>query len=1858
MKKRWILLAVAGIVAITTLLLVVKPKGKSKQAPGKDYSSYISAYTSRTISSRSNIQVVFAAEFAGKVIPGENADKRLLRFSPSVGGKLVWMNSRTLEFYPEEPLPQGKEFTVTVALARLVKSLPKGFEQFEFTFRTPEQSLEVELAGLEFYQEAGKLDRRLGGTIRTADFADPEKMKGALTARQENQDLAITWESASDGLSHRFWIEGVKQGDSPSRISIKVNGKTIGASYSETLEYEIPVKGEFRLLINRVIQSPEQYVEFRFSEPLDPVINLQGLINPGGNFEVRFSIEGNVVKCYPTKRQSGTYNFEIAEGIRSVAGQKLAEAVIVPVQFEVLKPQVRMVGQGVILPASGNILLPFQAVSLRAVDVKIMRIFENNIGQFLQVNNLEGSRELRRVGRMLLKKTILLNTGGELDYGNWNTFHLDLSNLITPEPGAIYQVTLSMRKQYSAYGCEGQTNNEPIEIREERYDASDDAHQAYYYDYYEDEEYYYDDDYNWRERDNPCDNSYYRNRSESRNILASNLGMIAKRGEDGRMIVIVTDLLTARPLSGVRVDILNYQQQPITNAVTGSDGIAWVELKGPEKPFLAIASHGKQRGYLKLDEGSSLSLSSFDISGKAVERGIKGFLYGERGVWRPGDSLYITLIVEDREKSLPENHPVTFELADPRGQVVHRAISSTGVDGMYAFPVPTAKDAPTGMYMARAKVGGVTFSLPVRVETIMPNRLKINLDFGVKELKANRDISGTLNAKWLHGAPARMLKAKVDATLSQSSTSFANYKGYTFDDPARSFSAEEHTLFQGTLNEGGSATFAPRINVESAAPGVLRANFVVRVFEEGGAFSIDRFTMPYYPYQKYVGVKLPDAGTRGNMLVTDTVHKVKIVTVNADGKPVPCSNLKVEVYKMDWRWWWDNQYENMADYISNSYNRIVQRGIVSTNANGEGTFDLRVNHPDWGRFLVKVSDPEGGHATGVVAYMDWPGWVKRDRSAMPEGATMLVFASDKTSYQVGETATLSIPSSEGSKILISIENGVKVLRTDWVDAQKGETRFAFKITDAMTPNVYVHTALIQPHGQTHNDLPLRMYGIIPILVENPRTHLHPVIETPQEFEPEKKATIRISEKEGNPMTVTLAVVDEGLLDLTRFKTPDPWNSFYAREALGVKTWDLFDLVMGAWAGRMQRILSIGGDQEALSQGDKTADRFKPVVKVLGPFRVGRGEKKKVSFTMPNYVGSVRVMVIAAREGAYGNAEQAVPVRKPLMVLSTLPRVLGPEEEVVLPVTVFAMDKRIREVRVKIAPNDLLMPQESTEQTISFADVGDKVVKFKLKVASKLGIGRIKVTASSGSNSATHETELDIRNPNPPMTLVQDIMLNAKQTWTPTYKAFGMAGTNRATLEISSLPPIDLGRRLAYLVGYPHGCLEQTTSGAFPQLFISKLGDFDDKTRAAAEQNVRAGLDKIRAFRTMAGGLSLWPGNQQPDEWASTYAGHFMLEAEALGYSLPIGVMEGWKKYQKQMALSWSPSCQQGYYNADLMQAYRLYTLALAKSPEMGAMNRLREYPKLSVPARYRLAAAYALAGNNEAARNLIQGVGTEVAKYRELGYTYGSDIRDKAMIAEALTLMKDPEGAMLILRDLSAQMSREGWMSTQEIAFSLLAYSKFASATKSSEGIEVAVVIDGKDSRKIKTDLTLAQYPFEPVQRGEGNIKVDNKGNGSVYARLVTQGIPVAGNETPQSENITMSSSYFLMNGNSINPEKLEQGTDFYVEVRVYNPGSRGNLEQMALSMVIPSGWEIRNTRMEEASAVASSAFTYQDIRDDRVYTYFDLPKGQTKTFKVAFNAAYIGKFYLPAFVCEAMYDNSMYSRNSGKWVDVIAPGE
>ncbi|MBC8342421.1 MAG: hypothetical protein H8E61_00390, partial [Bacteroidetes bacterium] len=866
-----------------------------------------------------------------------------------------------------------------------------------------------------------------------------------------------------------------------------------------------------------------------------------------------------------------------------------------------------------------GLLLPFEAVNLRAVDIKVYKIYENNLMQFFQNNDLTGNSELARVGRRIFKKTIMLNTAtnAPTDYSNWNRFSIDLSKFIITEPGALYRVTIDFKKEHSVYPCSGDnTSDELISDWEEDDDNFDIDEWNYYSDYYEDDYYYYD--YDWQERDNPCDQSYYRRKGVSRNVLASDIGLITKIGNDGSIRIFATDLKTAKPLNAITIELYNFQQQLIEKLMTNTDGIATTTLKN--KPFLLIAKNRSQRGYLKLNAGSSLSLSKFDVTGVSVQKGIKGFIYGERGVWRPGDTLFLTFILEDKTKKLPESMPVIFDLYNPKGQVYKHIVNSKSVNGFYTFQVVTDPDAPTGNWRANIKVGGASFTKYLRIETIKPNRLKIKLEFEGDCIKKSENKNGSLEVSWLHGAIAKNLKADVKLTLSATRTKFKNFDDYNFDDPSQPFNSETYTVFDSKVDADGKASINPNINIENSAPGILTAFFKTRVFEESGNFSVNGLSVPFYPYESYVGISTPEGKGWSNMLVTDKTHYIQIANVDVDGKILKNNDVTIDVYKIGWNWWYDRTGNRLANYINSSYNTpMISKELQILN--GKAKFPLLIKQPDWGRFFIRITDNTSGHSTGQIIYIDWPYWENRNRGG-EEDASLLSFTADKEKYTVGEEVKLNIPSGEDGRALVSIENGTKVIETFWVNTMKEFTEFSFKVTEEMSPNIYVNVTLIQQHAQTKNDLPIRLYGIIPLTVEDPNTHVYPIIETAKVFKPETNTTIKIKEKTGKAMTYTIAVVDDGLLDLTNFKTPDPWNHFYAREALGVKTWDLFDYVMGAFGGQLDRILAIGGDEGGGGdgKGKNRANRFKPMVKFFGPFKLKAGETKAQTFMMPQYVG--------------------------------------------------------------------------------------------------------------------------------------------------------------------------------------------------------------------------------------------------------------------------------------------------------------------------------------------------------------------------------------------------------------------------------------------------------------------------------------------------------------------------------------------------------------------------------------------------------------------------------------------------------------
>jgi uncharacterized protein YfaS (alpha-2-macroglobulin family) len=1853
------LLAIAFSVLIVTIILLLVITGRHKKKVNPEFSKYIESYTAGVISRQSTIRIKLSNQVQTSHAKNEPLKDGIFEFSPSVKGKAYWADAQTIEFKPEQDLEPNKAYDVEFALSEITQ-VPGELEDFEFSFETIKPDFTVNYDGLETATNTSLDKMKFSGSIQTADVEDPAKVEKVIAAKYPSA-TPITWKHNEATRTHEFTINNIKRSaNEPTVLSVAYDGSALDIEEQQSTDYEIPKIGDFKVLAIRAVQEQEQYVLMQLSNPIMVGQELNGLTGLSNVAEPTYTIAGSTIKIYAPVRLEGNYTAFANEGIEDITHQKIRQSYTANVVFENTLPLVTIPGKGVILPDSGRLMMPFEAINLKAVDVSIIKIYENNIPQYFQNNNFDGGENLRQVGKPVLQKTIHLDEDKGLNLKKKNRFMLDVDHLMRAEPGAIYRVIIGFRQEYSLYNCKTEKVKSTAENNENDGEGGESDYSNSGGGIDEDDDFwlrydnYYPTDYNWDERDDACAQSYYtKDRWATRNIIASNIGLIAKRGNDNSMVIAVTNIMDAQPMSNVTLELLDYQKQVITTVKSDGDGLAKFDLK--RKPYLLVAKNGDERGYLKLDDANSLPLTRFNVGGDEIQKGLKGFIYGERGVWRPGDSIFVSFILEDKKKTLPADHPVEFEFYNPQGQLYTRLTRTSSVDGFYSFHTATTTTSPTGNWTAKVKVGGAVFEKSIKVETIMPNRLKLNLSFGNQtELTKGSSTSGTLNAKWLFGGMAQNLKAKVDAFVSAQKTTFKNLDDYVFDDPTLAFNTQTQTVFDGRLDAEGNAAINADINVEKQAPGQLRANFLVKVFEPGGNFSIQQITMPYHVYPGYVGIKTPEGSAMNNMLQTDKDNIIDIADVNTKGLYFAGKrNVEVEVYKIQWRWWWDETGDELSNFTQDQYNKLVQTQTVQLN-NGRGKYNLHVDKDNWGRYLIKVKDLQTGHSTGKIVYVDWPNWSERLQQDNPTEAAMLSFTSDKQNYKVGDEATLTIPTGAGGRALISIENGSHVLKTSWINTEKGQTRYRFKIEEGMAPNIFATVTLLQRHAQTVNDLPIRMYGSIGLSVEDPETILKPVITMPDKIRPETRSSITVSETSGKEMTYTIALVDEGLLDLTNFKTPDPHSTFYAKEGLGVKTWDLFDYVIGAFGGGLERILSIGGDGSGVGNGKNVSvNRFKPVVKFLGPFRLGKGEKQTKQFTLPQYIGSVRAMVIAGHNGSYGFAEKPVAVKKPLMILATLPRVLGPLETVQLPVTVFAMENNIKTVTIKVQSNAFSNPGSSYQKSVTFTKPGDQLVSFDLKVKDFIGVGKVKITAQSGSESTAFDVVLNVRNPNPPVTRVIQKELKPGEVWNTAYQAIGMAGTNKATLEVSSIPALNLSKRLSYLVQYPHGCVEQTTSAAFPQLYLGQLIDMTDRQKAEAANNIKAAISKLNGFRVTGGGLSYWPDGGEADEWGTNYAGHFMLAAQAKGYTLPVGFLDGWKKFQKQKAQNWSPNVRE-FYDSGLIQAYRLYLLAMAGAPELGAMNRLKELAYLSPEAKWRLAATYKLAGQPETGIKLIAGLPTSVKPYKQMAYTYGSDLRDEAMILETLTLLGQRARASKMVYSVATKLSQDSWYSTQTTAYSLLAIAQYCGQNKAASRLQFNV-----QAGAVSAPINSTSYLWQSsVAANGGRAVIKNNGKDLLYIRLIQQGQPSLGQDLASNINpdiLQMQVKYYTLSGKPIDPSLLKQGTDFVAQVILKNPGQRGNYANMALTQIFPSGWEILNTRMMNNDEVfKSSPADYRDVRDDRVNTYFSLPADKEVTYYVMLNASYTGRYYLPATYCEAMYDSSINAMQKGQWVEVV----
>ena len=1783
---------------------------------------WIAAYAPERMDMGYPIRIEPTEQMRKHINTNRSLDK-VFRFSPSVKGEARYVNGgRYIDFIPADgALKQGKKYTCRVDMAKLTDI--DSLHDFSFTFYIERREMQIAVTKVRI--DPNNVERAIveGRILFSTVPSDIPSHSDMISCEKE---AVVTVAPTDKALCYTFQIANIKR--QPEERTFKIEYKAGAGFRGAQAEAVIPGLEEFKLLSAEQYDTATPYIELEFSAPISSQQELDGLITIDGIDKVRLERSGTNVKVHYDRNGLTNLVLQVSDLLRRDDGCHLAQSVIQHFEQKVIPPAVEIPLDGTILPDSRNLTLPFRAVNLAAVDVEVVKIYTDNVMMYLQDNNLDDTYCLRRAGRLIYRQTVRLDDDPDRNLHEWQNFSIDLKNLFRQERGAIYNVRIAFRQAYSLYD-RTERNGElrfPLASGVTKTDNKVwDEHYSYLNRRAPDFDW---EEYNWNESDDPSKPTYYMddNRMPKYNLAASNLGLIVKSADDSRLWTAVSDIMTAAPLAGVRVTAYNYQLQEIGHGTTDGNGFA--DFNVVNKPFIVTASNGVSTSYLKVTNNREKSLGYFDVGGKRNPQGIKGFVYGERGIWRPGDEVHLTLIVEDRQRALPANHPVTMELCTPEGRLYERQTLTQSVDGFYAFHIQTGEDAPTGRWNAQFKVGGKSIDFPVKIETIKPNRIKIAIKTD-ETLQAPGYAPCTIEAHWLTGPAASNLPAALEMVLYNNPKPFKEFGEYTFSNPLKTFSSEHIELCDGSLDSLGRMTQQIELLDKKSAPGMLQANLIARVREAGGDESFAARSVRYSPYRSYVGICLGE-----KEFETDTDLSFPVVNVDAEGRLLGKRNLEYKIYKLNWRWWWQGSVYDLSSYVQSSVAEIVASGKVETSG-GKAQIPLRVDYPNYGKYLLFVRDTQSNHATGGVIFIDWPDWRGHAGKGDPKASSILSFALDKSNYEAGETATVYLPKFEGGRVLLSVENASKVLSRRWVSTSADrETAYKIPVTREMAPNFYVHATLLQPHAKT-NDLPIRLYGVEGAEVIDRYSMLHPEIEVADEIRPQQEFTIKVRERDRKPMTYTLAIVDEGLLDITSFRTPEPWRAMNQREALGVKTWDIYNDVIGAYAGKFTKILSVGGD-EALRRAAGKEKRFNPVVKFLGPFTL-KGGQATHKITLPMYVGSVRVMVVAAHEATYGHVDKTVTVRSPLMVLPTLPRTLSCGDRVKLPVNVFCMDEELRNATVKVAVEGPVAVAGSASNTLTFAAPSEQLTTFEL-VCDKVKSGQAKITVSAegGGHTASETIYIDIRNPLPPVITTYTKVLDAGEKHDFAWSPFS-DGT--AQLEVAVMPKIDFSGAFSFVESYPHYCTEQLSARAMYMLYAGRFLSVTE--RAKAREALPAILKTILSRQTSDGGFAYWPGSSV-NEWATSMAGEVMIEARRQGFAVADQYINRWKEYQQRMARAYKHTYEHG---EDLVQAYRLYTLVKSGDEPVAAMNRLRESKVLSYQAHMRLAAAYAEAGKMEVTRQLIKRADRNVTAFGSWA-TFQSSLRDKAMELETLLLAGERDNALKLALEVATEFSAAN-CTTQEVAFVSAAMNRMAGGFGDAT-TEVVIQPNGGKAvtlREIKGTYTM------PVHTACGTVHTENRCDRYVYLSLTTRRQPQATEQVPAvAKGVRFAIRYTDSDGNAVKPERLTQGDEFYAEITVSKATKASR--SMALTYAIPSGWEIWNERVVDDHTTELGNHT--DIRDDRISWYFGIKTGESRTFRVRLRAAYCGRCLMPPTVCEDMYDTSCRAVSATRFVDVV----
>ena len=1804
----------AVFVLITALALVSCKKNKNEVADtseiqySEQVAEIISQVTAGEITPQSRIEILFVDDVVDESAINKAVDNPF-DFSPSISGSVIWERSDLLVFTPKNSLQARVNYTGKLNLQKLSEKFKED--------KVPDLDLKFYVAGRELSSFKADLELKSPNNPKFLVYRG-EVVFNQGVALEEVQKAssftsgALNWNKEND-KTFSFVSEPIERLGESKNYFFKIDKDQLSlAEDFEKIVEVAPLKEMKVIALEKDEQGKYPKLMLKFSDDLDASQQIDGFISSNPQVDFKVQKLGKYVMLDGKFKFGTEYQINIASGLKSRWGTSTKVEERRTMRFADIQPQVEFASDGIFMPTSNNKRLQFLSTNLRRVHVEVKKVFDENIENFFDREELNSVKQrnsefrqsyVSTVGAIVYNQTLELGD----NKNEWLLNELDLSNVLSQYNNGLYLVRVNFNPTDVLVSISGNNLNY-IQKKGQIYKP----------------------------------------------VTISDIGLIAKIHSDDEIRVYATDLKTGKPLQGVNVSRRTYNST--SRGETNANGKA--TLYG-QSYYPIKAEKGGQVTFIE-PSNMRWNSSGYDVGGLSTrDLKTRAFIYTERGVYRPGDSVNVSCLIR-YSFGTKDNVPAYFSLYNPEGTLVEEITQKGAKDGFYNFSIGTEQNDPTGDWRVQINVGNKYFHHNLKIETVVANRLKVKVSPEMKTiLPENKVVDIDVEARYLFGASASGLSYESEVEIFDVRSAFPKYRGYTFFNNYVEFQDIKAKLSAGVLDDNGIAAISWNVPNLANAPSPLKAKITASVSEEGGRPNHAWTFVDVHPFTHYVGV-----GNEDRYVKLNSKTEIPVVAVDHTGKAVSGRELTYRIYRNDSYWWY--QYSSYRDfrlkYKTDKHSYLIEEG-TATSASKGGSVPFQPAQK--GQYLIEIQDGANGHVSSVfMSAYPWGGIPSSDKNA-----GTLSLRSKKSTYEVGDQAVITFPSPKTGNILLTVEQGDKIILDKWITpADKEDMSVGVKISESMVPNMYVTVAVLQSHDQTVNDRPMRMFGILPITVIDPSTKQDLVIDMPDELRPKQAFDIDIRAVDGKQTQFTVAVVDEGLLDLTNFKTPDPWKKFFQKVRLEVATYDMFGQVIGANKDDVFKTFSIGGDEDYReSQVDpfKKKKRFKPVCMFQGPTMTDTNGKATVHFEMPNYVGSVRVMVVASKGNTYASEEKTVPVKSDLIVQPTIPRALKPGDEFDIPVNVFATKDKIGATELTINTEGPIEVVGSQSYKHVFDEEGDQMFYFKAKVKSAIGQSKIRIVGKAAAAESVFEADVPVSPSAARVYEQEQKVITPGQTLNFDLPKLGIDGANNARLHLAAFPNMDFLHRLDYLIRYPYGCIEQTTSSVFPQLMLKGILAGNPRLKDKIDENINAGIQRLRSFQLSNGGFSYWPGGGTVSEWGSNYAGQFLIEARKNGYVVPDGMYNGIIRYLERATRNSRDASGTNERYLRMTKINRCYVLALAGKAPLKAMNLIKqnEFDKLNNVQKWMLAASYQLAGAEDQVRDMIDGIGTEVEEYKEFAYTYGSTNRDLGIILRCLVILERESDAALLAKQVAKVLSNQYWYSTQTVGQMLLGIGSYFDK----QGIEVSddVIIEGtvtlSDGTKVVIK-TVDDYSLY-INSGYGKqitLKLnDDVAVKQLFATVTSNGVPIVDQTKEENKNISLDVDWYDEDGNTISIDNIGQAETFYGHYRVTNTSAVPLVEEVALVQLLPSGWEIENTRLSNEIMPSwmndwrTDEEDYLDIRDDRIMWFFDLSNGRPLDFVVKINAITTGSYTLPGARCEAMYDNDFVATKEARKVTV-----